>query len=540
MRKIMIVDDEMLVRIGIKSIVDWENNGYTIVAEAIDGTDALAKIPLFQPDILLTDLVMEPMDGLELIRICRERFPSINIIALSNYNDFEHVKKAMKLGAKDFLFKLTTSAEQLLPILDSVSKESESHSALTGNQVRLVERNISAIKQKLGRMLSDHTFTSEEEMQQELAFIGISRDFNKPYALIYLHIANYELIRSQAGEELPMLSISLEHIITESMEGVVPFDSFQIENHACLIVVSADRDPIGRSLVAKLGTTFKRINAHVHQYCGIQLCGALSQTYCTMGSFAEAVQECRVFLQYAFLYKEQKLLTNEDCEGSKAEIALPSHLAVEHWQRALISFQFDEAQGFLNHTFDWLFNLQKERILTFMVREHLHALYRILKNEGQRLAIIVDYLTDGYQQSLYQAIASFDLLGDIEESFHAIFQQYCEQCLSSRVCSLHDKITKAIVYIDEHLQDHLGLETIAAKVNMSESYFSHLFKQTVGISFIEYLNEARIRRAQTLLTSTDLKINEIAAMVGIQNPNYFSILFKKLRGISPIEYRTGT
>ena len=168
MKKIMIVDDEMLVRIGIKSIIDWESNGYTIVAEAIDGTDALAKIPLFQPDILLTDLVMEPMDGLELISICRERFPSIGIVALSNYNDFEHVKKAMKLGAKDFLFKLTTSAEQLLPILDSVSGESENHVPLTNDQSRLVERNISAIKQKLGRMLADHAFTSEQELQQEI------------------------------------------------------------------------------------------------------------------------------------------------------------------------------------------------------------------------------------------------------------------------------------------------------------------------------------------------------------------------------------
>ena len=540
MKKIMIVDDEMLVRIGIKSIIDWESNGYTIVAEAIDGTDALAKIPLFQPDILLTDLVMEPMDGLELIRICRERFPSIRIVALSNYNDFEHVKKAMKLGAKDFLFKLTTSAEQLLPILDSVSGESENHEPLTNDQSRLVERNISAIKQKLGRMLADHAFTSEKELQQELAFIGISCDFTKPYALMYLNIADYELIRSQAGEELPLLASSLEHTVTETMGGVAPFDIFQIENHACLIAIGADRDPISRTLVGKLGVTFKRIHAHVRQYFGMQLCGSLSMTHCTVGSFHEAVQECRAFLQYAFLYKEQKLLTNEDCEGSKAEIALPSPLAVEHWQRALISFQFDEAQGFLDHTFDWLFNLQKERILTFMVREHLHMLYRILKNEGQRLTITVDHLTDGYQQSLYQAIANFDLLGDIEESFHAIFQQYCEQCLSSRVCSLHEKITKAIVYIDEHLQDRLGLETIAAQVNMSESYFSHLFKQTVGISFIEYLNDARIKRAQTLLTSTDLKINEIAALVGIQNPNYFSILFKKLRGISPIEYRGGS
>ena len=99
MKKVMIVDDEVLVRIGIKSMTSWEQYGYTIVADASDGEEALKKIRQYEPHIILTDLKMQPMDGFDLIAKCAADYPRIRFIVLSNYNDFENVRKAMKLGA---------------------------------------------------------------------------------------------------------------------------------------------------------------------------------------------------------------------------------------------------------------------------------------------------------------------------------------------------------------------------------------------------------------------------------------------------------
>ena len=116
MKKILIVDDEFIVRMGIKSILNWEEYGYTVVGEAEDGAQALKLIVASHPDIVLTDLMMENMDGFELMHECRKRWPQMKFIVLSSYNDFENVKRAMKLGASDYIFKMTAKPEELLKV----------------------------------------------------------------------------------------------------------------------------------------------------------------------------------------------------------------------------------------------------------------------------------------------------------------------------------------------------------------------------------------------------------------------------------------
>ncbi len=104
MKRVMIVDDEVLVRLGIQSLIKWENYGYQIVCDASDGEEALQKIRQYQPDIVLTDLKMSPVDGFELISECREKHPHIQFVVLSSYNDFDNVRNAMKMGAFDYVF----------------------------------------------------------------------------------------------------------------------------------------------------------------------------------------------------------------------------------------------------------------------------------------------------------------------------------------------------------------------------------------------------------------------------------------------------
>lgn len=111
MKKMLVVDDEYLVRVGIRSFLDWEQHGYTIVGEAADGGSALQKIEQYHPDIVLTDLKMEGMDGFALIAASKKRWPGLQFVVLSSLDDGENVKTAMKLGASDYIFKLTSKPE---------------------------------------------------------------------------------------------------------------------------------------------------------------------------------------------------------------------------------------------------------------------------------------------------------------------------------------------------------------------------------------------------------------------------------------------
>ena len=147
MKKVMIVDDEVLVRIGIKSMTSWEQYGYTIVADASDGEEALKKIRQYEPHIILTDLKMQPMDGFDLIAKCAADYPRIRFIVLSNYNDFENVRKAMKLGAYDYIFKLTIHVDELLKIMDEASMDlDEEEMKPRSDTSEVVYKNLDAIK----------------------------------------------------------------------------------------------------------------------------------------------------------------------------------------------------------------------------------------------------------------------------------------------------------------------------------------------------------------------------------------------------------
>jgi two-component system response regulator YesN len=162
----MIVDDEFIVRVGIRSILNWEEYGYTIVAEASSGMEALNKIEQCHPDIVLTDIVMDNMDGFELIRLCREKHPEVSFVVLSGYNDFENVRQAMKLGAMDYIFKLKANPEDILRTLDDISRivnektDDPQRRFLNG----MIHENLQSIKYNLIHKWVYSTDPNEEEI----------------------------------------------------------------------------------------------------------------------------------------------------------------------------------------------------------------------------------------------------------------------------------------------------------------------------------------------------------------------------------------
>lgn len=179
MRKVLVVDDEFLVRVGIKSFLNWEENGYTIIGEAADGKQALEIMERELPDVVLTDLKMDGMDGFELIQVSRKRFPTVQFVVLSSFEDGENVKRAMKLGAADYIFKLTSKPEELLRILNELPYEQPENEA-----EKLLRKNRSAIKQRLIRMAAQRSYPYRAELQEEFRQMELKTEFQKPYCVL--------------------------------------------------------------------------------------------------------------------------------------------------------------------------------------------------------------------------------------------------------------------------------------------------------------------------------------------------------------------
>lgn len=417
MKNVMLVEDEILVRVGLKSFLNWEEHGYTIIGEASDGREALEKISALPPDIILTDLKMSGMNGFDLIRECKRSYPDIHFIVLSSYNDFDNVREAMKLGADDYIFKLSSSPEGLLKILDEVSEkiDAQQRQAQTKQNEKMSEfmaKNISVLKRNFIRDIIKGNLTNSDEYIDEFSqLLHLRVDLKQSWVLMYLSIDEYERVCGGQDEEC-VFKTSVENLILKALEERVVAEVFNYENGDFILLFLPQEDTTEASAVSGL---FEAIAMYVNRYAGVSLSGYVTQVCCGV----------------------------------------------------------EELKGIAG-------NIQRR-------------LYRRLPFENGRL----NYYMDNMREE--------------------------------------------ISYIEKYIYDHLGEELtvgmVAQVASMSESYFSHVFKKEVGQSFTNYVNSVRINKAKELLLHSDLKVNEIAAQVGLENANYFSTLFKKMTGMSPNQFR---
>jgi len=421
MKKVMIVEDEILVRVGLKSFLNWEEHGYIICGEAAEGREALEKAELLHPDIILTDLVMAGMDGFELIRECKIKHPEIRFIVLSSYNDFDNVREAMKLGADDYIFKLSSSPEKLLKTLDEVSEkigaQAKSEKRKNNHQMdAFVARNVSALKRNFIHDVISGNISLENDYNYIHEFskiLGLTVDFEKPYYIMYLSIDDYEHIQTIQGES-GILKVSVENIVKKVLEDEVGSEIFNYDKGDMIIVIQKS-DSDTKQKKTDLQRIFDQISLYVKRYAGAGISGYAGQ----------------------------------ECSGIES---------------------FREIAG----------NMQRR-------------LYKRLSSENGRLYFYMD--------------------------------------------NVREEIAYIEKYIHSNLDKELTVASVAKVANMSESYFSHVFKKEMGQSFTNYVNSVRINQAKEFLLKSDLKINEIAAEVGLENANYFSTLFKKYTGKSPNQFR---
>jgi len=536
MKRILIVDDELLVRIGIKSMLEWEEKGYTIVGEAVNGQDAIEKIAELAPQIVLTDLVMEPVNGLELIRYCAERHPDVKIVVLSNYTDFEKVKAAMKLGARDFLFKLTIRPAELLDILDGISREIDRHRLCEKDAELLLSRNAGAIRQRLIRMMLAASYDSEADLLRELRMVDVRCDFARPYALLCLAVANFGLLEpSDDGSGPGLLAVSLENIVGELTETEFHSQTFRHEDGKCLVVINLEAGTLDPALLTQVREVFERIDGAARRYFGVRVMGALSREHVGVKGLAAAAAECRQAMQKCFLMKDNRLLVCSHERPPAKPGEPPVVPPVSEWTLALEHFQFEEAERFLERAAVDLH--AHEGAEPRLIRERLHELYRIMRDDGLAKGIDVERLVDERGRSLYQAITQDDLLSGIFESFRAVLHRYRAESDKIGGKKLKKEIARIVAHVNANPGEKLSVAAASDMIHMSESYFSHLFKSEMGVGFVDYVNRVRIEKAKELLIHSDLRVNEIAAAVGIENPNYFSILFRKTTSTSPVDFR---
>lgn len=536
MLKVFLVEDESIVREGLRDNIPWEQWGYQFVGEAADGEMALPLIQKTKPDVLLTDIKMPFMDGLSLSRLVHQEFPDMKIIIISGYDDFEYARGAIQVGVEQYLLKPITRAvlqKTLAELKTKIESEREqkSYQEKFQSEAREYEqfsRTDFFVRIFEGRM-------PVQDIYEEAAKLSLR--INAPcYNLLM-----FNLQERRGGENAGIESEDFARKREELLHYFIRYPEnlvfrWNVNTYGVLIQGSAEHMP---ALCARSLENVERICKPAQD--SLQWYVAVGEPVERLSLLAECYSKVNHLFAYRFLMPQEHIFTKE----------LIGKNAPQGAGGRIDGIDADRMDPELIR--DFLLRGAKDEIADF-VENYLSEM-----KEAMQVVMFQNYLT----LHIYFVTLSYaEVLGYGREEFLRLLGETTPESvkgaemLPSYFCSLLEKamtlrdresddqskriLKRALSYIEENFsQETLSLNSVAGEVNVSPSYFSAIFSREKQMTFVEYVTGKRMDKAKKLLRQTQMHTGEIALEVGYKDPHYFSFVFKKTQGCTPREYRAG-
>jgi two-component system response regulator YesN len=514
MHKVLLVDDEVFARTGLRGLIPWNRLGFEIVAEAANGEEALHLIREEQPDLVVTDIRMPVLDGLELIRTVKEQdIASPRFIIISGYNDFKYAQQAVKFGVEDFILKPIDEAElsdTLRRVADSLRRQ------------RLLEAGQPALHLSLlDSLLSGRL--DKAYIPGALAALGLPAEGEFCCFIAEVNDAGLEPGEdSSAGDDwkaqlartagaLSDCREALLHELGEWTAGLllpkrVTFESWE-EAAETLLGAVRPRAGVLRLYMGDPAGSPERIH---HSY-----------------------RTARHAMEFKYALDGKAVVSGKDLEGrTLVRTDLPSAL-FDRLLHAMEEMDQASAEAALDEMFA---AFRSSRFAPDAIAASIDRLIRAVNGTVRAM--------DGDEHKLASCAALAEwrekpmTLGGLRKLASAFVAEASEYMAELRKDRAKGPIHQIRQYIERHFRENINLKVIAQQYYMNPVYLGQLFKKTYGVYFNDFLLDLRIREAKRLLRQTDMRIYEIAAEVGFSNPEYFAAQFEKVVHMTPKEYRS--
>lgn len=531
MKKVLIADDEFLVRVGLKSTVPWEANGFIIVGDAKNGKEAIELFEEFDPDILLTDIRMPIINGLELIQELKSRKSSLKAVILTHYDDFNYAKEAIKLGASEYILKSDLSPEVLLSVLKKISDEIDSSAAGSPESKEAGRMDVMHDKahyERIIRKIVSGDYETQEELKPMIQTIGASYK-NARFVVALAEFSLSETKGTGQGDSMGPLKNSIENIIknTFSEHYISVFSFFDENSITCVFAMEGGHE--GKGPNTRLYDLVVLLKNNIKQFVDIDLTIGLSGTGDPAEQLPRLVERARAAQKDCFfepsgiaVYKERQNVPKRECPKISLDI-LRGYIKV---------FDTENLVRYINSIFDELYALRDYDYARNIFIDFL-SLAKIIATE-------LDIKKEPALSESKFNYRNFDKLNSFEAVKKYITDLYCELTYittDNKPDRYSFIISKCLSYIRDNYSKNITLADAADHVQISKSYLSLLFKQETGVNFSTFLTNYRIEKSKVLLKETNMKIYEIADQVGFDNPYYFSKVFKEVAGLSCKEYK---
>ena len=534
--KVFLVEDEMVIRRGIKNSIDWEKEGYIFCGEASDGELAYPMIIKEKPDILITDIRMPFMDGLELCKLVKKELPNIKILILSGYDEFDYAKEAIRLGVTEYLLKPISSGkllEALNGVSESIRREKEDKD-LVRKYMEEMRENTEHEKQKFFEQMIAGNLSMADALET-----GKKYEMNLSAGMYNLLLFRFTLGEEnrKSGELLGEAEYAIEKL-TERLEYVFEFQR-GVEGWAFLLM--ADNEEQMSERVKELSKDLEEI---MKNYSTIAYFGGIGQPVARLRELEESFREAERALAARFTMELNRIISVEDIRMAQNvdtldDIEITSFGEIEKTRTMLEKFLNNGAEDEIDEFVDVYINeLPEENLKSVLMRQYIIMdAYIVMMSFCEKIEGIEGEM-QAQSEELKNSMKTIQTLEEIKNYIRMLLKKIIgvRDTISGRRYS--DIIEIAKVQIRKtYMSVEISLNTIAAEVGMSPSYFSSIFSKEMGKTFVEYLTEIRMDRAKELLMCSSMKTSEIGYEVGYKDPHYFSYIFKKTQNCTPKEFR---
>lgn len=530
--KVFLVEDEVIIRSGVKKSINWEQEGYEFVGEASDGELAYPMILKEKPDILITDIRMPFMDGLELSRLVKKELPDIKILILSGYDEFEYAKKAIKIGVTEYLLKPISAAkltEVLNAVAETIRQENEEKNLLETYFAEMRE-NTERDKMRLFEKLLMGDLSMGEILEAGERF-GMNLGASCYKIVLFKILANLE--NHVYAEQMVDACSSVEQAAS-MMEGVYVFQR-GVEGWAFLLTAQDEK-----SMEESAKILYQNLKQAMKNYTQLEYFGGIGSTVPRIRSLKQSFREADRAFAARFVEEANQIISQKEFEKSQMEEGLKMQGVVqigksrEMLQKFLSNGTREEVKAFSDA---YISRIEEENIRSTMVRQYVVIdVCIVILSFCERISSANRLQEEAEElQKMMQKIHS---LSEIKKYVVRLLNEAIELRDAESGRRYSDLIAAAKKEIENHyMTEEISLNTVAISVGMSPSYFSSIFSKEAGKTFVGYLTEVRIEKAKEFLMCSSMKTSEIGYEVGYKDPHYFSYIFKKVQGCSPKEYR---
>lgn len=522
MFKVVFIDDETLVKLGLRSMLNWEEEGFEIEGEASSGSEGLELILRTKPDLVITDIIMPEMDGIEMMQRVKENELCPAFVFLSSYDQFELVKKAMQLGAKDYLLKLKLNSEMLHEMLKNIKEE---------------------LKKDKGKEERDRSVWETQELRKVFLKKALVREYvdnpdkkwdfweaDKKMRILYVASNVHHLIGTKEGREKKIYLETLCNLIEDISREFFEAYCIEWEKGSFLIFLGQQKNGDRENLQFMAEAIVDMLKQYSNIQASVGISGSVTGYKNLKNAYLQArsIQDLLIVEGYGktVFFEEQPL----DYSATEKKV-LQDLVYTEKLETICETLNEEELDQTAGRLIEELKrgDIKLDSGVLCCIR-FMCLLEEFLKQSWNK----------SYQRSnldLYiKKLYSSDTLSEVVE----VFQKYLED-VKHFFDNAGDNEQKRIVreakqYILSHIYENISMEDMANALFISPGYLSSVFSKYEPIGAANYINKMKVMEAQKLLSSKRIKIYEAAFQLGYENAGYFAKVFKKYTGCTPKEY----